>query len=194
MIARFTLAIALAAPALLAQEARAPLSPVTRQEVWQAVAGELRERGVREEQMPRVEDLELPDAVPAAQGRTLRVVSACWDADLARTQFRVECREPGECIPFLAYLQTDGTRAIDRPIAESCRAGSRRASARPKKPAVRAGERAMVVFVANRLHLTASVICLERGAEGDIIRVKNQNGHTFRARVTAPALLEAMPQ
>ena len=52
----------------------------------------------------------------------------------------------------------------------------------------------MVVLVANRLRLTTSVICLERGAEGEIIRVKKQDGHIFRARVAAPALLEAWPQ
>jgi len=189
MTARLTLVLALLAPPLLAQEARVPFAAVTRQEVWQAAAGALREGGTREEHLPRVEDLDLPVAVPAAQGRTLRVADACWDAGLARMQFRLECREPGQCIPFLAYV-----RMIDRPAAESCSAASHASSAHPKKPAVRAGERAMVVFVANRLHLTTSVICLERGAEGEVIRVKNQDGRIFRARVAAPALLEAWPQ
>ena len=189
MTARCILVLALVGPALLAQEARLPFPPVTREEAWQAVAGELRERGLREEQLPRADDLDLPVAVPAAEGRTLRVATVCWDAGLGRVQFRLECREPGQCIPFLAYARTAG-----KIMAGSCRSGSRSASAQPKKVAVRAGERAMVVLVANRLRLTASVICLERGAEGEIIRVKNQDGHIFRARVTAPALLEAWPQ
>lgn len=189
MTARCIFVLAWLAPALFAQEARVAFSAVTRQEVWQAVAGDLRERGLREEQLPRAEDLDLPVAVPAAEGRMLRVAAACWDADLARVEFRLQCREPGQCIPFFAYLRTS-----ERTIFESCRSCSSSASPLPKKVAVRAGERAMVVFVADRLRLTTFVICLERGTEGQIIRVKNQDGRIFRARVAAPALLEALPQ
>jgi hypothetical protein len=188
-MSRCILVLALVAPALLAQEPRVPFPPVTRQEVWQAVAAELRERGLREERLPRVEDLDLPLAVPAAEGRTLRVAPVCWDAGLGRVEFRLECREPRQCIPFLAYLRT-----TESTMAGSCRSGFRSPSAQPKKVAVRTGERAVVVFIANRLRLTTSVICLERGTEGEIIRVKNQDGHIFRARVAAPAVLEALPQ
>jgi hypothetical protein len=189
VVIRCILVLALLAPTLLAQETRVPFPPVTRQEVWQALAGELRERGLSEAQLPRAEDLDLPVAVPAAEGRTLRVAAICWDAGVGRVQFRLECREPGQCIPFLASVRT-----AERTIAGSCRSGSRSASAQPKKVAVRAGERAMVVLVANRLRLTTSVICLERGTEGKIIRVKNQDGHIFRARVAAPGVLEVLPQ
>jgi hypothetical protein len=188
-MSRSILVLALAVPALLAQETRVPFSPVDRQEVWQAVADKLHQRGLREEQLPQVEDLDLPVAVPAAAGRTLRVTQECWDTGLERVEFRLECREPGQCIPFLAYLRT-----TERAIAESCRSVSRSTPTPPKKLAVRAGERATVVLVADRLRLTASVICLERGVEGEIIRVKNQDGYIFRARIAAPALLEAMPQ
>src|SRR6266536_2947789 len=118
--ARCILVLALVGPALLAQEARLPFPPVTREEAWQAVAGELRERGLREEQLPRADDLDLPVAVPAAEGRTLRVATVCWDAGLGRVQFRLECREPGQCIPFLAYARTAG-----KIMAGSCRSGSR---------------------------------------------------------------------
>ncbi len=66
---------------------------------------------------------------------------------------------------------------------------------RPKPiPVVRAGERATAVFLADRLRMTASVTCLERGNEGEIIRVRSQDGHVFRARISGPALLEALPQ
>jgi hypothetical protein len=187
VIARCILVLGLVAPALLAQETRVPFPPLTRQEVWQALVGELRERGLREEQLPRAEDLDLPVALPAAEGRTLRVAAICRDDGLGRVQFRLECREAGQCIPFLASVPT-----TELTLAGSCR--SRSASAHPKKVAVRAGERAMVVLVANRLRLTASVICLGRGTAGEIIRVKNQDGHIFRARVAAPGLLEVLPQ
>src|SRR5208283_2007814 len=54
-------------------------TPVPRQEVWQAVAAELRQQGLSDSQLPRVEDLDLPLALPALAGRKLRVSSACWD-------------------------------------------------------------------------------------------------------------------
>jgi Chaperone for flagella basal body P-ring formation len=186
MMARCILVLAWLTPALLAQPTALPFPPVTREEVWQAVASDLRQRGLHKEQLPSTEDLDLPVAVPAAEGRTLRVAAACWEAGLARLQFRLECREPGQCIPFLAYART-----TEKIMLGSCRSKS---AAPPHKVAVRPGQRAMLVSDSNRLRLTTSVTCLERGAEGDIVRVKNQDGHIFRARVAAPAVLEAWPQ
>ncbi len=178
---------------------------VTRQEVWQAVVAELRGRGLAESQMPRVADLDLPVAPPALAGRTLRVASSCWDAGPQRTQFRLECGAPGQCLPFLAYIHN----SIRNPVgtgagAESCRmaAGSHPvpgASAKPAlktalQPTVRPGDPARAVFLANGFRMTASVTCLERGRDGEIIRVRSPDGHVFRARISGPALLEALPQ
>ena len=181
---------------LCAQSARPLLTPVNREEVWQAVTGELRQRGVREEQLLRVEELELPTAVPAAVNRTLRVSMVCWDADLERAQFQLECRGPGQCVPFLAYADAGRSTAMgsERIAGSACRAGSRpRALASaPQKDLIRVGDRATVVFRGSQLNLTALVTCLERGAEGAIIRVRNQDGQIFRARVSAPARLEAL--
>jgi hypothetical protein len=163
--------------------------------VWQTVAGELRARGVPEDQLPRAEDLELPAAVPAAAGHALRVSMVCWNAPLGRAQFQLECREPGQCLPFLAYAQLGQSTAMGSGniAGSSCRSVAR-SRPTPHKAIVHAGDRATVAFRGNRLRLTAVVICLERGAEGDVIRVRNQDGQIFRARVSAPASLEALPQ
>jgi len=59
---------------------------------------------------------------------------------------------------------------------------------------VRAGDRATAVFLSARLRISASVTCLERGREGEVIRVRNEDGQVFRARISGPALLEAVPQ
>jgi hypothetical protein len=195
-------------------------TPIMRQEVWQAVAAELRQRGLAEKQLPRVEDLDLPGALPALAGRRLRVSSECWDAGPRRTQFRLQCDEPGECLPFLVYVRDDVVRdhgrgdvrdalnhdslsagAVAR--AGSCRLASDSHPAhgvpeavRPPapQPMVRAGDQARAVFLANGLRMTASVTCLERGREGEIIRVRGSDGYVFRARVSGPNLLEALSQ
>ena len=148
--------------------------------------------------MPRIEDLALPVALPALSGRKLRVSSACWDEGPERTQFRLECGEPGQCLPFLAYVHVQNRDAGAR--AGSCRqeAPSRPAPEAPvkplAKPAMRAGDRATAVFLSARLRISASVTCLERGREGEVIRVRNEDGQIFRARISGPALLEAVPQ
>lgn len=178
-------------------------APVTRQEVWQAVEAEFRIRGVSGRQLPRVEDLDLPAALPELAGRSLRVTSACWDEGPRRTQFRLECGEPGECLPFLVYVHDrgDGRGNADWGTrAEPCRMASGRHAAQgvpPKplrKPIVHAGDRATAVFVSDRLRMTASVTCLERGREGEVIRVRGEEGNIFRARVSGPARLEVIPQ
>jgi len=199
----FVFALAAGSSARLsAEESRMPAetrpTPVTRQEVWQAVVAELRERGLLEAQLPQIEDLDLPFALPAVAGRKLRVSSACWDDGPERTQFRLECGEPGQCLPFLAYVHVHDRDAGAR--AGSCRleSASRPAPEAPvkplAKPAVRAGDRATAVFLSARLRITASVTCLERGREGDVIRVRGEDGQVFRARISGPALLEAVPQ
>jgi hypothetical protein len=192
-----------------------PPTAATRQEVWQAVVAELQREGLSEQRLPRIEDLELPGALPALAGRRLHVSSACWDEGPRRTQFRLECGEPGQCLPFLVYLHNpylhnvylhnhvhnyvrEDQNASAR--AESCRPASepRRApevSPKPSpKPGLRAGDRATAVFLSNRLRMTASVTCLERGREGEVIRVRSEDGHVFRARISGPARLEVLPQ
>ena len=213
IFASFLLGFEIALGSLLsAEESRPPPAPATRQEVWRAVASELRYRGSSEQQLPQAEDLELPAALPALAGRRLRVSSACWDEGPRRTQFRLECGEPGQCLPFLVYLSNSLSSSVPNSVRADVQAdtGARTASCRPHsgaRPApavspnplvraamVRAGERATAVFLAGRLRMTASVTCLERGRENDVIRVRSQNGHIFRARISGPALLEALPQ
>lgn len=181
---------------LIAQNPRALLTPVTREEVWQAVVGELRQRGVRDEQLLTLDEIELPAAVPATASRTLRVSIVCWDADLERAQFQLECRHPGECVPFLAYAEAARSTAMgsEKIAGSACRAASQRraTTSAPRKDLIRVGDRATVVFRGSQLNLTALVTCLERGAEGAIVRVRNQDGQVFRARVAAPARLEAL--
>jgi Chaperone for flagella basal body P-ring formation len=163
-----------------------------RPEVWRVVVSELRKQGVSETQLPGIEDLDLPPIIPALDGRKLRVASSCWDEGPRRTQFRLECSGSGRCLPFLVYVRASSDAGAHN---GSCRlATSHAAREGLLKPAVLAGDRAMAIFRADRLRMTASVICLERGHEGEIIRVRGVDGHVFRARVSGPDQLEALPQ
>ena len=242
MVARFLLSAAIAAGALLALELSPQLSaqisdpvskdesralpearptPVTRQEVWQAVTDELRKRGLSEEQLPPLADLDLPVALPALAGHSLRVATACWDEGLRRAQFRLECGRPGQCLPFVVYLdrvhlhhadlydlrQNDIRDSIpvdacagpgSRPKATGTRppplAAPKVAQTPAPKPVVRPGEAATAVLLGDGLRMTASVTCLDHGRPGEVIRVRGLDGRIFRARVSGPGLLDALPQ
>lgn len=59
---------------------------------------------------------------------------------------------------------------------------------------VRPGDAATAVFRTDHLRMTARVICLDRGGEGDIIRVRAPDGHAFKARILGAGMLESVPQ
>ena len=204
-----------------------PTSPAMRQAIWQLVMSELRNLGGPDKALPGIEDLDVPSALPPLGGRRLRVASACWDEGTRRSQFRLECDQPGQCLPFFVYLHRDvylhknvyppqhnDVAARDAlsgetfqsvgsdAVAESCRptlelhhVALGLHSPRPVvvKPTVSPGDRAVAVFVSNHFKMSATVICLDRGREGEVIRVRSQNGQVFRARISGPALLEALP-
>ena len=181
----------------LAQAAQPDLVPISRDEVWRAVTGELLRRGVPAPALLGAEEIDLPVAVPAPPNRSLRVSMVCWDADRQRAQFQLECRQPGQCVPFLAYADAAQSTVMgsQRIAGSSCRnTYAAHAPASPsRKDLVRVGDRATVVFHGLLMNLTTLVTCLERGPEGAIVRVRNQDGQVFRARVTAPARLDALP-
>ena len=206
LFARFVVAFALgaalvlAAGTLAAEESRlSGTMPTadTRREVWQAVVGELRKQGLSDLELPGIGDLDLPVlAIASLEGQSLRVTSACWDSGPRRTQFRVECGASGQCLPFLVYFR-DAANSDDVPAAHTrpCRAASPRPTIGGlREPTMRAGGRATVVFYGDGLRMTATVTCLERGHEGEVIRVRAVDGHVFRARVLGPGQLEALPQ
>jgi len=196
-IVHFVIAFGFLGGCLLWAEVAAPRTPVTREEVRQAVRRESQAQGLGDEPWPSAEEIELPVAVAATAERSLRVTAACWDSGRERVQFRIECREPKQCMPFLAYARMKSASQKDPMVVVSCRTASpTKASSRRPEPRIvlQSGDQASVVFIGRRLRLTAEVTCLERGAEGEIIRVRNREGRTFRARVSGPGLLRAVDE
>ncbi|HUM07149.1 MAG TPA: flagella basal body P-ring formation protein FlgA [Terriglobales bacterium] len=176
---------------LRAKDARQTMTPITKAEVHEVITVELRARGTPADRLPQRDAIELPAAVPAAVPRALHVAGACWNATLGQVQFRIACRN-SECLPFFAYVRIDAT-AWAKSIGPAC-ASMRAGHTQSRQTAVRAGDRATVVYYNIGMRLTAAVTCLERGAEGDVIRVRNQDGYVFRARVATATLLEALTE
>lgn len=184
-----------------------PPTALTREKVWQAVTADLRLRGLAETKFPQLADIHLPGALPSLTNRSLKVTSACWEELPQRFQFRVECGEPEQCLPFLVYLRNDaGEPARDninldadgrfetcQPNTRSHKISAAQSPTPSPSPAIRPGDKATAVFVSDNFRMTSSVTCLDRGREGEIIRVRSQNGQVFRARISGPGLLAALP-
>jgi len=170
-------------------------TPIRRDEVQAIIAADLRSRGFDDPLVPRVESLELPGAITATPNHSLHMLSVCWDRATDRAQFRLECRVHSECLPFIVSAHLE--QQLIAPASDAfpaCQIASAKKAASPAHhdPVVRVGDSATVVFHGDRMRLAVRVTCLERGAEGEVVRVRNQDGHVFRARVAGPALLEAV--
>lgn len=164
-----------------------PRTVVTHDEIEQAIASELRAR-LPEESPPPVWDVEVPLAVSVAGSHRLRVTSVCRETDAQLARFQLACVERGACLPFLTWVHVS-----ESVPAAACSAAVPHGSSRPIA-LVEPGRKAMAVLAVAGLRMTASVTSLERGAKGDIVFVRGQEGHTFRARVAGPGFVEALPQ
>jgi hypothetical protein len=197
--------VLLLSAAELQQPSELPAAADTLQNVWRVVVGELRERELGGPQWPRPEDLELFVASWTSDHRRLRVTSLCWDDRAQHIQLQLECGEVGTCLPFLVYVHADPSAAAlargraDSRLRSPLEACGIRTGARPHGKnltgtVIRAGDRATAVFLAAGLRMAATVKCLERGSAGEVIRVRSQDGHIFRARILGPAQLEVVMQ
>ncbi len=165
-----------------------PRTLVTHEEIGQAIASELRARLPKESPTPAW-DVDVPLAVPAAGSHKLRVTSVCREADTKLLRFQLACIERAACLPFLTWVHTS------QPVPAAPCSGATTGGSLPAPTAiVEPGRKVMAVLAVTGVRMTAPVTCLERGAMGDVIFVRGQEGRAFRARVAGPAFVEALPQ
>jgi hypothetical protein len=176
-------------------QAAQPKTPVSPEEVWQAVIGTLEKSGARPDRLPRQNDLEVPVIPMATVPRHLRVAGGCWEESRARMMLRLEC-EIGTCNPFIAYLRAEKeVLAAPGTSLSDCRIHPKsNRSPEPAQAVVQPGQRATVLFAGSGLRVSTEVTCLEHGVEGEMIRVRNRDGGVFRARVSGPGTLQAVAQ
>jgi len=137
----------------------------------------------------------------APRGTTsFRVISDQWEAGTGAAQLRVACSPAKDCLPFYVMVEFDGTAAerkeiagrMARPIARAetfptAVKKSERARARKKPALTQAGGWASMTVEGGGIHIFTQVICLERGVQGQIIRVRNpESKRVLRAQVVGP--------
>lgn len=116
-------------------------------------------------------DISVPAGIATRRAEAeLRIVSIAAAAGSARRYWiKVECSETGDCLPF--YVSVDSTT----PLASGVRqvsAGRLLPQHHAGAPAIRAGAHMMLVIHGDRTLITLSVVTLQSGDIGDVIRVE----------------------
>jgi len=168
-------------------QVNSPRTRVTVQEVSEAITSELRSR-LPKLPPPPVWDVDIPLAVPVARTHKLRVASVCREPDSGLLRFQLACAEPGACLPFLAYARI----AEPAPVVSCSFRRTTPTTSPTSVPVVQPGERITAVLVGRGLKMTAAVMCMDRGAPGEVVRVRGGQGLIFRARVARPGWVEAL--
>jgi hypothetical protein len=131
----------------------------------------------------------LTDVVATKQFPLLKVRSIeRWDDQ--RMMARMECRNQGECLPFFVGLRVNQGDAIQASGGSSQAYGT--APSLPSRAfVVRSGSPATLLLDSDRVHIRLSVICLQNGAPGQMIRVTGKDRKlVFTAQVIDGNLLK----
>lgn len=85
---------------------------------------------------------------------------------------QMRCEHSGECVPFFVILHGSENKFPAKP-SRSNENYVKPAVARPSAPLVRTGTRATLFLQSTTSRITTVVVCLENGAMGSHVRVRN---------------------
>ena len=122
-----------------------------------------------------------PPAMSPPAGAKLHVVSVRAGFSPGSWLVRMACTARSDCLPFHVMLRSTGAE-VRNPVGDPLSAAvqPRNSPARVKQvrvPLARSGDRMLLVEERPGLRLQARVVCLESGALGDVIRVRNLATH-----------------
>ncbi len=130
----------------------------------------------------------LSDVVATTGSPSLKVQSMePWGAH--RLRVRLDCSIREECLPFFVAVRSEYQTASQTPSAFTPPGNARPAL---KDSVLRAGSPATLLLEGGHVHIRLTVICLENGAAGQMIRVSSKDSkQTFKATVVDGAFLKA---
>lgn len=132
----------------------------------------------------------LSEVVSSVANPPLTVMSIDRAGD-QRAVARLECTASDQCLPFLVALHIGPANSAE--IVAAMTHGSTASSVRSKTlpVIVRAGSPAILLLNGTHVHVRLSVICLESGAQGQMIRAASQDHQVvFRVKVAGDGTLE----
>jgi hypothetical protein len=129
-------------------------------------------------------------------------VELAWDSRLSGLDFQLRCRDRHACHSFLVQAHASPPEAFawqDRLQHMNSSGLSHSAGAAANKSHVRApllakaGETAILTMQSGSIRIRLQVVCLQRGALGQIIRARDmQSKKVYRGEVVSPRALRAV--
>ncbi len=199
-ILRFLLLCGLAAHADAATGPRVAGGCDREQPIQRLVLETLSARGISEEDvLPFEQELcSRTDGVRA--GAAIELLNVRWDAVLHAIEFRLRCKTPGACLPFLlrVRIRASGQQPALANLQASAQAGggskSRRESVTVRLPRlVRPGQMVTLIWDQGDMHIERRVVCLDSGSKDQEVRTRpKEGGRVVHARVLASGLVKAL--
>lgn len=126
--------------------------------------------------------------ISAAGNPALKVESIEKWGD-GRAMVRLECANPGECLPFIVALRLSGEQQERLALYSQLHPMSLSAKSRASG-GIRAGSTAVLLLDGPHVHIQLSVVCLQSGSIGQSIRVVTRDHRlTFTAEVLSGSTL-----
>ena len=168
------------------------------QEVFRAVRDSLKAAKSSAADSLRPEDVTVQAQVFVAAGDPgLKVVEARPDAPSHGAVFRIAAANEPEVLPFYVSVRlAAGSPSLSHSTAESSLPRPRQAIASPVSRAfaiqppqflIAPGRRVTLNLQSDALHMILDVLCLDRGAMGQPVRVRLESGKILTATVDGPA-------
>ena len=133
-------------------------------------------------------------------GEAIELMNVRWDAVLQAIEFRLRCKTPGACLPFLlrVRIRTRGQQPELANVQASAQAGgdskSRRDRVAVRLPRlVRPGQVVTLIWEQGDMHIERRVVCLDSGTKDQEVRTRpEEGGRVVHARVLASGLVRAL--
>ena len=134
----------------------------------------------------------LTDAVASTPAPHLSVISMQrWPGDRVpggRMMVRLQCQNPGECVPFFVAVHLSGTSRSQTDFSELPVPAARPRTS--QQFAVHAGASATLLLDGDHVHIRVAVTCLQNGASGQTVRAAGPDHlQMYTAQVVGDGLL-----
>lgn len=138
-----------------------------------------------------LQDLDCAPAGKIPEDAALEVVKIAWNGRLQRREFELRCGQPGDCNPFLVWVQEKG-HVDDGAWPRTAGLGDSIDKDGEETRLIKRGQTAMLTWDEAGIRIVLPVTCLEAGGLGQFVRVRFKNAPlTLRAEITGAGSLRA---
>jgi hypothetical protein len=201
-VLRFLLLCGLAAQARALTTRNTASTCDSGQQIRQLVQQALHARGISEDNVLSFDEELCSRAAQVRDGESLELMKVRWDQVLRSIEFRLRCKSPAACLPFLLRVRTSALerhpsfsngRSRDDGQADRAQTEPTLMRTLPLPKMVRPGQMVTLIWEQGDMRISRRVICLDPGGKDQEVRTRGkEGGRVVRARVLAAGLVKAL--